>query len=61
MQPSLFRCAVSVALALLAWAGQCGRAPAAEPIDVGSRLELFVDRHLIDRLDGGALKLHAPV
>jgi hypothetical protein len=33
---------------------------AAEPIAIGSRLELFVDRHLIDRLDGAALKLHSP-
>ncbi len=31
------------------------------PIDIGSRLELFVDRFLIDRLDGAALRLHSPV
>lgn len=29
-------------------------------IDVRSRLQLFVDRQLIDRLDGVQLKLHAP-
>ncbi|MBM79106.1 MAG: hypothetical protein CMJ78_00750 [Planctomycetaceae bacterium] len=35
---------------------------AAEPIDIGSRRELFVDNHLIDRLDGKAeLRLHRPV
>ena len=29
-------------------------------IDIGSRRELFVDRHLIDRLEGVTLKLHSP-
>lgn len=42
----------------------CGAAPiagAAEPIDIGSRLELFVDDHLIDKLSGDAqLRLHKP-
>ena len=34
---------------------------AAEPIDLGSRRELFVDRALIDHMDGGAeLRLHRP-
>lgn len=33
-----------------------------QAIDVGSRLELFVDRHLIDRLEGDARRsLHNPV
>lgn len=31
------------------------------PIEIGSRLEPFFDRHLIDRLDGAAVRLHAPV
>jgi hypothetical protein len=38
--------------------------PAAEPappVAIGSRRELFVDRALIERLDGAALKLHEPV
>ena len=30
----------------------------AEPIDIGNRRELFVDRYLIDKLDGARLKLH---
>lgn len=35
---------------------------ATEPIDIGSRRELFVDDALVDRLsDGAALKLHHPV
>lgn len=31
------------------------------PIDIGSRLELFADRFLIDSLDGARLRLHEPV
>jgi len=34
---------------------------AAEPIDIGSQRELFVDHHLIERLDGVRLELHRPV
>ena len=30
-------------------------------IDIGSRLELFVDDYLIDSMDGADLKLHKPV
>jgi len=33
----------------------------AKPIDLGSRLELFVDDLLIDRQSGVQLKLHAPI
>ena len=34
---------------------------AATPVlDIGSRLELFVDRELVERFDGTALKLHSP-
>jgi hypothetical protein len=32
----------------------------AEPISLGSRLELFVDDFLIDQLSGGELRLHPP-
>lgn len=35
-------------------------APGQEAIDVGSRRELLVDDHLIDRLDGVELRLHRP-
>lgn len=31
------------------------------PLDIGDRRELFVDHHLIDRLDGVELVLHRPV
>ena len=30
-------------------------------IDIGTRLELFVDEYLIERLQGVELKLHSPV
>lgn len=34
---------------------------ATEPIDIGNRLELFVDRHLVDEMTGDAtLKMHRP-
>jgi len=35
-------------------------ARAEQPVDIGSRLELFVDRYIIDRLDGAELRLHEP-
>jgi len=35
-------------------------AHSAEPIDIGSRRELFVDRHLIERMDKARLKLYRP-
>ncbi len=36
-------------------------APAAEPLDLGDRWELFVDEHLVAEKSGVALKLHEPV
>lgn len=36
----------------------CPEAVAGEPMDIGSRRELFVDKHLIDRLTGARLELH---
>ena len=32
-----------------------------EPLDIGSRLELFVDDYLIDTMAGARLTLHQPV
>jgi len=52
------RYTVVLSLSLLALADT---ADAADPISIGSRLELFVDRHLVESLDGdAALKLHRP-
>ena len=36
-------------------------AAAADPITLGTRRELFVDRFLIERLSNANLQLHAPV
>ena len=49
-------------LAALALAGAtCCPAGAAEPVNIGSRLELFVDDYLIEKMEGGAeLILHRP-
>lgn len=33
---------------------------AGQPLDIGSRRELFVDHHLIEKLDGARLALHRP-
>jgi hypothetical protein len=34
---------------------------ASEAVNIGSRLELFVDHHLIDAMEGARLQLHAPI
>jgi hypothetical protein len=36
-------------------------APAAAPLDLGTRWELFVDEFLVASKSGAALRLHAPV
>lgn len=50
-------------LAAASWSllpSSSARAQDAEAVDVGSRLELFVDRYLIDSLNGARLQLHNP-
>jgi hypothetical protein len=50
-----------ISLGLLIFGLACPLAEAADAIDVGSRLELFADSHLIDRLASGARRqLHRP-
>jgi len=52
----------SVAVLLLAFALPAGVAEDSPPIALASRLELFVDHHLIDRMAGDArLVLHEPI
>lgn len=46
---------------LLAFIASSSLAMADEPIDMGSRLELFVDDHLIEKMTGAQLVLHRPV
>ena len=56
------RCLVFL-VATLALSGSGAFSPwveAAETIDIGSRLELFIDDELIDSLDGARLELHHP-
>jgi len=62
MRELAFRAAGSVRLGLgligLLWGGWC----LAQPIDVGSRLELLADGHVIDSMTGGAaLRIQHPV
>jgi hypothetical protein len=47
---------------MLTWAAVLGMAWAAagDAVDIGGRLEMFVDRHLVERMDNTALRLHAP-
>ncbi|MGI6416748.1 MAG: hypothetical protein ACOX1P_13840 [Thermoguttaceae bacterium] len=50
-----------IAIAIALTCGTAMLASAAEPIEVGLRLELFVDDHAIDKLTGDAhLCLHKP-
>ena len=56
----LARSGINSALRLLAVLPLCSFGQAAEVIDLGTRRELFVDRYLIDRMEGTRLKLHEP-
>ena len=42
-------------------AASAGATPAARPLDLGSRRELFVDDYLIEKIHGLELRLHHPV
>jgi hypothetical protein len=56
-----FRFAVAGLVAVIAIAG-AGRLAATDARRIDSRLEMFVDKYLIDRFEGGAsLRLHHPV
>lgn len=46
-----------VALSLFAWEENT----MATAVDIGGRLELFVDRYLVDRMDGVVFRMHEPV
>ncbi len=47
---------------LILWAGfVVGESRGNEIISIGSRRELFVDKFLVDRIEGGQLRLHPPV
>jgi len=54
--------ALMIVATVLSVTGMTQFTSAAEPIDIGARLELFVDNYLVDTLTGSAkLKLHQPV
>jgi len=50
--------AKSLALSLLLCG--CVVADASDVVEIGSRLEMFVDHHLIERMENTRLKLHTP-
>ena len=54
------RHAACVALLALALAPLLRAGEPPKPTDIGSRRELFVDKHLIDKLDGVSLRLEQP-
>ena len=56
------RCLLTALFAFIGLAGLRGETPAAKApiLDLGSRLELFVDDALIERMEGVQLKLHPP-
>ncbi len=62
---SRFLCFLSLVIgcsSLSAWSVQAAETSASdEPLQIGSRLEPFVDHFLIERMEGTALKLHPPV
>ena len=51
---------ITALMVILFFAAHAVAGNANPPIDIGSRRELFVDHHLIDRLDGTRLVLHRP-
>ena len=52
---------LSILFAVLAIMTPAAAMAATKPIDIGSRRELFVDRFLIDTLNGTTLQLHRPI
>jgi hypothetical protein len=54
------RLAAGAAVLALALAPIVRAGEPVEPIDIGSRRELFVDQYLIDKLDGASLRLERP-
>ena len=51
---------LSLTFLLAAEVAASGHADRPKPLDIGSRLELFVDDYLVDTLDGIEHKLHSP-
>ena len=61
MRTRMFAASVaSLVFSLAAAAPLAEQIESKEPLDIGSRLELFVDDFLIESMDGVRLKLHEP-
>lgn len=65
LPPTWLKMTAAIALEMTLAALLAGSARADEPAvpavrDIGSRLELFIDKHLVERLDNATLKLHEP-
>ena len=53
-------CLVSALLLLIGESASGEQEKSRKPLDIGSRLELFVDDHLIESMEGVQLRLHSP-
>ena len=60
MMSQRFSSALATLSAAVILASGVASSLAVEPIDIGSRRELLVDQHLIERIDGVRLELHRP-
>ena len=56
----IFACLVSMALSVTAEHALAEQPGSQGPLDIGSRLELFVDDYLIEDLEGVELRIHQP-
>jgi len=61
MRLTTFRAAATLVVLVACVSRAATESPTAAPIDIGSRLELFVDKYLVDRLDEVEFKLHEPI
>lgn len=57
---SLARLLLTVSLTCIVSLALLSSAQAAKPVAIDDRLELFVDRHLIESMSGAELRLHSP-
>lgn len=60
-QSRRLRLAIAIALIMTAARGELCLADETPVIDIGRQRELFLDEHLIEKLDGAELVLHPPV
>ena len=56
----IFACLFSMALSMVAESALAEQPSSQEPLEIGSRLELFVDDYLIEDLEGLGLRVHRP-